>query len=229
LFQKGNKACWTYKFLRCMVKIGLTEFRRVASLKRLSVEDICSLKFSEKAVAEAMMNFYKRWWGNLASNPRTAASEGVALGKHHQWFHDKELHHLSMTTSKRHTETLIRFRLGCTDLRINDHSIPRANRKCLLCMCGDVEDEMHVVLQCYRYDFLRRDPRWCDLFSIEDIDMNKFMNQKNQHVVASFITTLFHFRKLLLAERDLEVENLGRLDTFSSDSDDIALVDLLNL
>ncbi len=52
---------------------------------------------------------------------------------------------------------LVRFRLGCWELEVNrpnnDHE--RAVSTCRLGVCGAVEDELHVFMECPAYDSLR--------------------------------------------------------------------------
>ena len=68
-----------------------------------------------------------------------------------------------MTTQER--EVMTRLRGGTNELRIETGRYPNTNRdrrleinerRCLLCMSGEIEDERHFVLSCWVYDDLRK-------------------------------------------------------------------------
>ena len=242
-----------------MIKIGACNLS-MGALKRKSIDSILGLKFSENTVMEKLDLRYSRWKGDvLQTDPRVAQSKGVAFVKHHHWFSTQDRPYMNMCTSQRHTECLLKFRLGATDLRINDHHIKvRTERKCILCGSGQVEDELHVALECDYYRPLRLDPRWSTLFVAPEMDMKSFMAQPDQRNLASYIAQVFvtrkgaletpHYQALLrqnelenvpeiLEELDQEEEEeeedyLAGLDlfsseSFSSDSDDVPIVDLI--
>ena len=157
--------------------------------------------------------------GVLDTNPRTTPTSGAALVKYHQWFACEEAKHLDVSVPDKCMTNLLRFRLSSTNLSVNDqHHILREHRICKLCGSHKVEDELHVVLECRFYRMLREQPRWCHLFDIQDINMPKFMNQKDQYQVAHFISALFAVRKQGLEDRI--THNWNAMQLFSSEDEE---------
>ena len=81
-----------------------------------------------------------------------------------------------------------------------------------------MEDELHVVLECRFYSVLRAQPCWSPLFNIQDINMSKFMNQRDQYQVAHFISALLAVRQQGLVDRDLY--NWSAHQFFSSEDEE---------
>ena len=178
-----------------MLKIGMVNAQNISGLRRMDVQDICDLRFSEKELTEKFEVFYKKWWGDTSADPRTAVSEKISIVRHHQWFSSKENLHFNISVPERQLTNLLRFRMGNTDLRIYDHDLPRERRTCMLCGQKKMEDELHVVFECHYYGNLREYPRWKKLYENGDISMINFMNQKDQYTLAHYITVLLRCRK----------------------------------
>ena len=142
--------------------------------------------------------------------------------KHQHWFFMEDMQHLDVCLPEQHWKNFSRFRLGCSELRVNDHSVDRANRVCLLCGSRRVEDEMHIILECRYYDFLRSQSRWNTIFHIPDLCMKSFFSQKDQRTVAHFVTAVLTARKQGLLDREL-ADGYRGLDLFSSSDSDVWL------
>ena len=220
LFQNGSDTCWTAKLLVFLLRLDLIPHGLSYIRSHLAPEDIMTLKFSEMEVVDKLEAKYKAFGPDLSLDPRTAPSKGLHLVRHHQWFEDKQSPHLYFSAPEHHLKTLFKFRLGCTKLRVHDHSIDRSNRICLLCGTGGVEDELHVLFECPSYNAFRLRPPWNSLFqNIVHGDVRAFMNQKCQCKVASFIHFILQYRLERLERRDRLVSQPG-LEMFSSGEDD---------
>ena len=128
--------------------------------------------------------------------------------------------------------SLFKFRLGSVHLKCYDHSIlDRAARVCLLCSTNTIEDEKHVLFECEKYEGLRRDHRWADLYRAggQD-DIKGFMGQKDQRKLCSYVHNLLHYRACCLKANlpsetsRVVVQRLPQADMFDS-SDDSSSVD----
>jgi len=210
LFRRMNTECWTAKFLKGMMEIGLTPpgATSLVALRALPIETLAELRFNEAAVEKAFTEVYERRWPIPAGDPRRAASSGVMRVKHATWFQLPAPFHLKMIAPAYHVKNLLRFRLGSAPLRVNDHSVRiRAHRVCKLCRRNwpverrEIEDEMHVVLECAAYSDIRRDPRYTRLFTGTS-DMKSFMGYSDQHLVSRFIDAVMKKREILLLEED---------------------------
>ncbi len=75
--------------------------------------------------------------------------------------HRVKLAHLMASMPRAVHTTLMRFRLGCWDLDVSRFARqpgrkPRGERTCRMCGGTEVEDELHVLLECPAYEPLRR-------------------------------------------------------------------------
>jgi hypothetical protein len=201
LFSKGSDTCWTAKFLSCMCALGLTSVGTIGALRLLNVEHIRAQRFSEGSIIEAFQHAYEKLWPTVIADPRTAPSLGLAYVRYYNWCFDKQSQHhkhLSSPIPGHHIKSLLRFRLGCTPLKVHTiHDIPRDARTCPICTSGLVDDEQHMLFECHAFDSYRT--RFShSLFHATSVDMNMFLNQNNQRDVAYFIHILLSKRKNLL-------------------------------
>ena len=203
LFQHGNKNCWTYKFLKCMCDIGLLPTLPLATLQHtIPIDTILDMRFSATAITEGFTTTYDRLHGDLAPDPRTAPSTGIALSKYYAWFASKSLPHLTLYDSDNCTRTLHRFRVGSTPLRTNDfrlHHQPRALRVCRLCTTDLMEDERHILLECPAYSALRNRSRLRSAFLQPGLTMPQLMGSSDQSALARLIQAILRLRALSLA------------------------------
>jgi hypothetical protein len=214
LFKNGCTSCWTYKFLKCMVDLGLTNGRGISSLIQTSTDEVLLLEFEENTVLTAFARRYKTFVPDRNDDPRTAVSAGVTYVKHEAWFLDQERRHLRFSAPEHYIRTLLQFRMSNTDLRVHDWHIPlRRNRTCRFCTLGGLEDEMHVIFECPAYANLRQDIVWRQLFAMAEGCLKTFMNLEPQYEVARFVVTLLRQRK------SLRGPVIGHVDMFNSDSD----------
>jgi hypothetical protein len=236
LFCKGMDKCWSAKFLICMGRLNLLDGISVSMLRRGAPTEIYALRFSEAGIKEAFVKHYEGFQRVLAVDPRSAPSLGLAQVKYAQWFAGNEQLHLKFSAPQRHMTSLYRFRLGSIPLKCYDHSIPdRMSRVCGLCNSQTIEDEKHILFECRRYEDIRKDRRWIELYDgIDQSDIKSFMNQKNQRKLSNYIHYLLWFRNQSLRSMErLESTQIAviapprdqvapQLDTFSSseDSDD---------
>ena len=162
----------------------------------MNFEELCGLQFNEKELSNKFLVYYKRWGVDHPENPRIAESNRAAIVKHEQWFYSKERRHLIISMPEKQVVNLLRFRLGSTDLLINDHRISRKDRLCQLCGSKSMEDELHVIYECRYYDNLRKQVAWNELFTVSThpFCLKTFMNQDDQYKVAHFITALLKYR-----------------------------------
>jgi hypothetical protein len=217
LFCDGNDSCWSAKFLTCHSSLGLTGGLSVRALRGSGPYIIMGMKFSVYEVKRKIMDHYKQFSEVEATDPRTAPSRGAALVRYTAWFDDKSGKHLTLSAPEAYLKTLVRFRIGCTPLRIHDHRLQRNDRFCSLCSTQCLEDEKHFVFECPAYADLRRASKWSPLYSANGLDMKTFMNQDNQYLLACFLHELLKYRELRLAGMVA-----WNLDTFSSTSEDSA-------
>ena len=102
------------------------------------------------------------------------------------------------------------FRLGTLNLRIETGRyvrprLPPEERFCLICNNGDVEDEIHFLLNCQRYEQARQ-----NLYT-HIVDINSFMELSNEEKLikllndaslvkqtAKFITSSFDLRSTII-------------------------------
>jgi hypothetical protein len=86
------------------------------------------------------MSRYKHWMG-LEDSGSTPPS----MPAHAKAFIPVRLHQL-----------LMRFRMGCWPLSVNENTgVPRGQRVCQCCGMGAIEDERHVLLECPKYAVAR--------------------------------------------------------------------------
>ena len=123
-------------------------------------------------------------WQNLASDPRTAPSDGVRLVTYDKWFAvpavpDAQLEPgfpQCMPAYVKHTggipfpqvKQLIQFRCSAHHLRVETGrwerpQLARGERVCEKCTRGVVEDELHVLFECPAYSSVRT--QFSDLFA----------------------------------------------------------------
>jgi len=146
------------------------------------------------------------------------------------WFHTATLPHLRCSAPEDQIKCMMRFIVGSTDLRCYDHSIcNRAHRTCTLCDTMNIEDELHITLECTTYDELREQQQWRPLFdSRYTTDLRSFIGQPQQNRLCGFIFALFKFRDSQLhgSRRNWFSSppirrRTRRLSTFSDDEDEV--------
>ena len=98
---------------------------------------------------------------------RTCPSSGVKLCTYISWFAGSswKAYHRHITATnipKGAHRTYMRFRLGCADTEVNNGRfittqcrIPQAQRLCRCCNNSQVEDDLHLVLECPAYTHIR--------------------------------------------------------------------------
>ena len=199
LFKAGCDTCWSAKFLTCMCRLGLTEGKRISMLKLLGSRDVLGLRFPEEEVKKALFTVYQSLRPGEWSDPRTAPSRGAMWVKYKCWFENPRRRHLLFSGPDCCIRGLIKLRVGSTNLKIYDHSIPREKRVCELCQSGEVEDELHVLRVCPAYSHVRRRDKWAHLF-VGTIRKNlkEFMDTEDQFSLAMFVNALFKERLVLL-------------------------------
>ena len=157
-------------------------------------------KFRERLLAD--------WEGpELAVDPRVfpesaprgadSGKPGVTACRYQMWMgveydaaeHRVKLAHLRASMPRAVHITLMRFRLGCWDLDVSRFARqpgrkPRGERTCRVCGGTEVEDEMHVFLECPAYEPLRRAvglPRTANMRNImKSFDVMKLGNLLTQ-------------------------------------------------
>jgi hypothetical protein len=215
LFCEGNDTCWCAKLFICLSALDLTGGLSVQALRRHGSEFLMRMKFSTIGVRKRIIEHYKTFSDMECADPRTAPSRGVALVRHSVWFEDTLSRCLYLSAPEAYLKVLMRFRMGCSPLRIHDHRLTRTDRVCTLCVSQCLEDEKHVLFECSAYRDLRRHPKWCSLFEVATQDMKPFMNQERQYDVAVFLYTLFKVR-----QSRMDTSVAWNLDTFSSSDDE---------
>jgi hypothetical protein len=90
LFQAGNIQCWTYKFLRCMLRLSLLGNRTFRDLRSADREIILDLTFPDVSVRDACLGRYKQVWetDDEGISPRDVVRKGALRHKYFTWFHD---------------------------------------------------------------------------------------------------------------------------------------------
>lgn len=114
-----------------------------------------------KDFSEQLENMYvKKWSKDLH---RVGAKSGKGKNKLRTYNTFKEYFasdcYVYTTMPRSHRSAMAQLRCGSAPLRIETgryENIPVENRLCPLCKAG-IEDEMHVILDCPKYDVIRRD------------------------------------------------------------------------
>jgi len=190
------------------------------------VADLDHLRFSKELLTSKYQARFDSFLPNTSADPRTCESGGATIVKYNQWFSTIANHHHRLTLSKTLFQNLMSVRLGFSALRCNDHSTPRSERICGLCEGLHLEDEMHMIFDCPRYEFIRRDPNLKELYTktmclVGTVyeHFKSFMAQVDQYKMSILIYRLLQFRHRCLHRLD-PIFNTPQLDTFSSSDDD---------
>jgi hypothetical protein len=215
LFCNGSDSCWVAKLFVCLVRLDLTGGLGITALRRSGSNVLMRMKFSATGVKKRIIEHYKAFSDVAGDDPRVAPSKGVAIVRHSVWFLSDSLKHLSLSAPDMYVKSLMRFRLGCSPLRVHDHRLCRHDRVCLLCTSGGIEDEKHVLFECPAYRPLRSHPKWSHLFQVNDYDMKKFFDHDRQYDVAFYLYMMFKFR-----DYRLNANVAWNLDTFTSSDEE---------
>jgi hypothetical protein len=165
--QQGKQPIWASLFLKAMHKIGVLQQEVWLQEGLTSPQNIKQLMFDESKVKAAATDFLvaRAWEAGKDVDPRRAPSQNVTWATYEQWVAG-ENHVLDSAKHTRHymplplRRCLLAFRLGChrldiQELRMQKSKVPRQERMCRVCGCGEVEDIMHFVLECGHYAHIR--------------------------------------------------------------------------
>lgn len=137
-----------------------------ALMKQLGMEEIWlkaehtqeeEKKWEGKLKEEIYKKEEKEWKDRLNTKPKLRTYKNL---KQTLTFEDSYLSH----HDRQAREVMTRLRGGTNELRIETGRYPNTNRdrrleiherRCLLCLSGEVEDEKHFVLDCVMYEDLR--------------------------------------------------------------------------
>jgi hypothetical protein len=229
LFINGSDLCWVANILAFVVDLNLVPFS-LNQARGFTTDAIMGLKFEEKEVMVRLSIVYSRFWGEVNHDPSTYyEAKGLHKVRYYQWFFktshpDKPLEHQlffaasashrSFSAPEHHIKAWSRFRLGCSGLRVHDHTIkPRVDRICTLCNLG-IEDEVHVLFKCPKYKEIRSWDAFRPIYDVVNGDIRAVMSFEPQSKIASLIFCIMRRRAEKL---DLRAR---RLDDFSSDGED---------
>ena len=127
--------------------------------------------------------------------------EGASYLKYHTWFYNEGSmphRHFVCNLNKVHMKILMQFRLSCSCLAINNHSIPRSARCCPFC-ANAIEDEKHFIFACQGYNSIRTHQDFAVLWATsERHDMKQFFNQVDQALIAKAILSMYKLRSTKL-------------------------------
>ena len=149
-------------------------------------------RISGDEVLQCLLRRYDCVWGALGRFPRVVTSQ-VSLTTYYRWMRCGEWldrpGYLSLRLGHRQTYTFVRFKLGCHRLAIVTgrwHGVPRADRLCLRCDVGALDDERHLVFECSAFEDLRR--THSQLFGPGvAFDMRQFFAHTDQRAVVMYI------------------------------------------
>jgi len=155
-------------------------------------------------VKRAMEKAYEVFWPDHASmwDSQNIQRDGAAHHKYHTWFYDNSVSihkHHDIFLFENCMKNLIRFRLGCSSLLVNDHVKPRNQRLCTLCSGNVIEDEKHFLLECLAYAHIRSHFDYKELWNKPDIDMNAFSNQDEQELFSKALHAIFKYRGMQIS------------------------------
>jgi hypothetical protein len=202
----GLKNCWAAKLICTLRKLD-----ELAGI--YSADNICKLQFDVDKVVEKMHHHIFQSLLSTPMDPRTCPNVGVKHCTYMRWFAPADTTvfqpHIKCINipAGKHRE-LMRFRLGCADIAVNEGRFDkgvkkkaRADRTCPCCTSGQAEDELHVVFECTAYNHIRGSPRFSALFvSIPDGGMREmFCDPHRQNLLADFVRALSFARKRRLA------------------------------
>jgi len=203
LMYKGNDKCWSALFLKAMHDLGLLRSYSWLAIRSGTANcDLESYLFDPAAIKVALENIYSKLWKDNEQTwtSNSVISIGAAYLKYKSWFYDKDVethkHHKAFISLKK-LKILVKFRLGGSALRINDHSIPRNNRVCPCCNNGNIEDEKHFIFNCQSFNNFRHCHAYMCLWT-DHHDIKAFCNQDNQILLANLLHDMFIARNRLL-------------------------------
>ena len=112
-----------------------------------------------------------------------------------------KLKHLACVMPLGLHQTLMRFRLGCWDLEVNQPAgRTRAQHTCRVCDDqAAVEDEKHVFYECPCYEHIRDDFR--TFLGFGERDMHSILTQGPPRKVAEFLQQVWDTRHTILQRR----------------------------
>ena len=129
-----------------------------------------------------------------------------------------------------HLMSLMRFRLGVSDLEVvrgrwRRKSKASGGRACRWCVDADrnvqpagcvgwIEDEQHVLLECPRYVRVRQ--RFSQLFEAACSDMRTLLSHKQQAVVAAVVHAVLNIHKLPVNNCPSDVDSECELSSLSA-------------
>lgn len=248
LLQKGKKPIWSSLFLKAMHKIGVLK-EAVWLQGEMSALQLMQLHFKEDEVREAAASFLftSKWEPTRGMDPRTSLSTCVTRATYDQWVAGADTwegaqhmkHYMPLPLRRR----LLAFRLGChrldiQGLRMQAVTIPRHERKCRVCGCGEVEDIMHFVMECGHYAHIRA--RHDNIFSTcmaqgEDKahTLRLIFDHKHQMDLASCLQDMWRERERILERQQQQQQSIeveleldhedceysGYVDMFDSDTE----------
>jgi hypothetical protein len=198
LFVSGCQDCWSAKFLLVMRQLGVF----LDPLALATVHSCLHLQIDEKAVADAADRFFCAMWDGLP-DPATAPSDKVVLATYHRWVcedaapSESPSPHLHSYLSRSEKTCLCRLRVGSLDLHVHkgrfSHT-PRAQRTCLACDTGEVDDLPHFLLRCPAHARTRE--THAGIFR-DKHDTNQVLAHTNQRSLARCIIEMLASRQAL--------------------------------
>ena len=147
----------------------------------------------------ALVQRQQRVWESVHESPRTAPSKGAKLCTYHRWFsppdklHAAPCYELPMPIIK--LRALLQFRLGSRVLpveqgRFSRPQVPRNLRRCSLCSTRSVGDESLYLFECSKFNDIRAQFKFAQLFESSAGAMRSFVWHKDQKAVCDCMTAV---------------------------------------
>jgi Reverse transcriptase (RNA-dependent DNA polymerase) len=179
LMLKGNRQCWTHKVCAFLYGLGLV----AGTYKPLFVHPYRTMFYDQAfkyfweelvvdvgAVCGRLRDFWRQRVLQVVEglSPRTCPTDSYPrISTYVHWSSLcpatlKRHRHLAVCRPNARVQSLLRFRLGAWHKlavnagRFGSSHQPRAERVCMHCNTGGMEDELHVLFECPAYEEVRQ-------------------------------------------------------------------------
>ena len=126
--------------------------------------------------------FLRHWKQNLGESSRLAVYREI-----HEDFSQPK--YLDLPFIPRRIISRIRCYSHNLEIERGRHKdLPREERVCKICQNGSVEDELHFLIECETYDYLR------DLYQMYETDLRNFLKAEDQSKLAKYLLSAFELR-----------------------------------
>ena len=200
LLVKG-KACWLGRVRAFLISVFGGDFPTERGAIRVYLGAL-----SVSRVRKAMVDRWKIFWSQVA-NGGVHASKCLfydthvahdAISQKYGWYSPAPHFFLCMAGDIH--SNLVRCRVGNLDILTERQRWLRVEQRatfdcrCTSCSSGEVEDEHHFLFHCVRYENIRMEDKYMDIFMLSSGSIKSFFNYSNQVKLARLVSEMLMVR-----------------------------------